>query len=140
MYEAFVLLSHTIEKTNLGLSLGMISRGKDQLESGTGFSYEEKNSHRSEYRGSIDLGYLLSNSWRIRGLFETRFLAANQYPADDPLYAGKSKYYGGGAGFNVKLTQSVTFNFALKYFTGKTDGDKKDLTGINGEAGITYGF
>ena len=140
MYEIFALLSHAREKTRVGLSLGAISRGKDRLLGGTGFSYEEKNSHRNEYRGSSDLGYVLSNSWHVRGLLEARFLSANQYPEDDPLHVGESRYYGGGAGFDAKITQRVKLNVTLKYFTGKIDGGKNDLTGINGEAGITVGF
>ena len=140
MYEVFALLNHAMEKTSIGLSLGMISRDKDRLPSETGLSYEQKNSHRNEYRGSLDLGYVLSDSWQIRGLLETRFLAANQYPKEDRFYAGSSRYYGGGARFDVRVAPRVKLNFLAKYFLGETDGGKKDLTGVNAEAGITVGF
>lgn len=140
MYEIGALVSHTAEKTKVSLSLEAILRGKDRLMNQTSLSYEESNSHGNEYRGSLDLGHALSNRFHVRGLLESRFVSANQYPKENPLYVGESQYYGGGAGFDIRIKQNVNLNFAGKYLLGKKDGDKKDLTGINAEAGITFEF
>ncbi len=140
MYEIGALLAFTGEKTSLGVNIEAILREKNLRVSETGFSYEENNSYGNEYRADFDLRHALSNSFSTRWLFEIRALAANQYPEASPFFKDKSMYYGGGTGFNLQISESVGLNLAGKYFMGKTDGDNKDLTGVNAEAGITFGF
>lgn len=140
IYEISALLSHSGKKTGLSLSVQTLLRGKDHVVNETGFSYEENNSHGNEYRGYMNFTYALSKTFSARGLLELRSIAANQYPKEDPLYKGKSQFFGGGAGCDLRIVEKVKLNVMVEYLAGETDDGRKDLTGVNAEAGITVGF
>ncbi len=139
-YEISAFLTRSRPRTSLDLSAVMIFRGKDRLLSETGFFLEQYNSHGNEYRGDLSLRHVLTNSLCLKGLFEMRAVAANQYPDSDPFFVGSSYYYGGGAGFDFEIIPRVTLNLSAKYFAGKTNGSRDDLSGVNAQAGFTFSF
>ncbi|HEV8674422.1 MAG TPA: hypothetical protein VGX21_10280 [Methylomirabilota bacterium] len=106
---------------------------------------ESRNSNGDEIRGRLTAGYILNDVWAVSGTVEVRHVAANDFPAGDPLHdGGRTKV---AFGPSVAWTPTRTFGAeaAFRYFIMdvkqspffQTDGT---IHGVHVDVRLTYRF
>jgi hypothetical protein len=77
---------------------------------------ELRNSNGNELRAGLTVGYILTDAWAVRGTFEVLHVAANDFPAGDPLHDGGRTKVAFGPWVSWTPTRTLGVDAGVRYF------------------------
>jgi hypothetical protein len=94
-----------------------IVRFKAERPDGTGaLATEPSNSNGNDLRGSVTVGYILTDAWTVTGTVAVRHVFANDYPSDDGLYDGGRTKVAVGPAVTWSPTRTFAIDASVAYF------------------------
>lgn len=106
---------------------------------------ESHNSNGNDLRGSVTVGYLLTDAWSVEGTVAVRHVTANDYSAGDPLRDGGRTKVAFGPGVTWSPTRTFAIDAAVRYFildAKQSPIFPADSTfhGVHADLRVTYRF
>jgi hypothetical protein len=134
-YDARVQGTATFGAATFTGSVRGILRDEDKRPGGSSALVSEVNNRNgSDLRFNLYAAFRMSSALSLWLSGESKILAANSYPPDDPFYEGAARIAGFGGGMDIHLSPRATFGVGARAWNGSSDGtlglDHLDLSGL----------
>ena len=131
-----VLSSFRVSSLDMLLFIRESKKGKNRIGSGDIFETERKNSNGNQFEIQTIGYYPYTQDLRLKGIFEIRLYAANDYDT------GGATLLGLGGGGQLRLTPRMVFDGDVRFYFGsiKTGSDAAGTFGLKLFGGVQYTF
>lgn len=125
------------QERRFAFSADYLMRGRNaRYDIENGDLIEQLKLYGNEFNLSAEYVYQWPSKWYLSPSASMKMIAANE--ADVPL--DNSSVFGFGGAVGKQLSEQVTFELGLKYYTGSANGGAIDLTGFQLSGGLAASF
>jgi hypothetical protein len=122
---------------NLRVVVDYLIRGRNTVyEVASGDLIEQLKLYGNEFLVAADYVFMWPSKWYVSPSASFKLIAANEAPI--PL--GDSNLLGFGGAVGRQLSEQVTLELGLRYYTGSADDGNLDLTGFQLQGGLAASF
>ena len=117
----------------------------DRLNAAGQIGEEPQYSFGNEIRGAVTVGYIIDDVWTVRGTMDIRYVAANDYASNDPLYDGGRFKIAIGPGVTWTLSRTFALDASVRWFyldaeRSPTFPAGATINGVHADMRVTYRF